>query len=933
MVLVQFGIVFDGFGQVQDTNESVPWGGWACTDLRLRWAGQANHWHASLWENTKVTGHQIRQQFLDFFAQRGHRIVRSSSLVPANDPTLLFTNAGMNQFKDIFTGLEKRDYSRATTSQKCVRAGGKHNDLENVGYTRRHHTFFEMLGNFSFGDYFKAEAIDYAWELVTKDYGMAKDRLYVTVFREDDEAEELWQKVAGVPKERIFRLDEKDNFWQMGDTGPCGPCSEIHYDLGPDAAAPGREHELFPEDGGGRFVEIWNLVFMQFERSADGKMTKLPKPSIDTGMGLERVAAILQGKLTNYECDLLFPIVQHGGELFGRTVGEDARVDTSLRIAADHARATAFLINDGILPANEGRGYVLRKIMRRAMRNARMVGVDEPFLYKLTGFVAEWMKPAYPELMESIQRVARVVKDEEHRYATTFQVAEKVFQDEAKSAAGGVLPGAAAFKLYDTYGLALDEQLEMARERGLAIDTQGFEEAMEGQRSRARASWKGAEKAQVSPAYQPLQEKGRTKFLGYETLAADGLNVVGLLNENKELVTSLDAGVKGELVFDRTPFYAEAGGQVGDHGSLYRGGEKVAEVESTYPAVPGLSVHRITALQPIQTGEQLSGRVESGLRAATMRNHTATHLLHAALRQVLGTHVKQAGSVVDPSRLRFDFSHYTALDPDELAEVERLANEQILGNIGVATEVLPLEDALKTGAMALFGEKYGESVRVVTVGAFSRELCGGTHVGRTGDIGLCKVVYEGSISAGVRRIEAVTGEAALEKFRSAAATLSKAAFLLKSSEQDIAEQIERMTAHQKTLERQVEQMKAKLAQAESSSLESQARTIGTAKVLAGRVDGLDRAQLRSLVDSLRGKWHSAVVVLASADDGNVSLVSGVTKDLTAKVHAGKIISALSVAVGGKGGGRPDMAEGGGKDAAALPAALEGVYTSVGTMLG
>ena len=750
-----------------------------------------------------MTGHQIRQKFLDFFAQRGHRVVRSSSLVPANDPTLLFTNAGMNQFKDIFLGVEKRDYSCAATSQKCVRAGGKHNDLENVGYTRRHHTFFEMLGNFSFGDYFKAEAIDFAWELVTKDYGLAKDRLYVTVFREDDEAEELWQKVAGVPKSRIFRLDEKDNFWQMGDTGPCGPCSEIHYDLGPGTAAPGREHEQFPEDGGGRFVEIWNLVFMQFDRSTDGTMTRLPKPSIDTGMGLERVAAILQGKLSNFECDLLYPILEYGANLFGKPLGEDSRVDTVLRICADHARATTFLIHDGVLPANDGRGYVLRKIMRRAMRNARMVGVDEPFLYKLTGFVADLMQGPYPELLESIQRVARVVKDEEHRYATTFQVAEKVFHDEAKAAAGGVLPGAAAFKLYDTYGLALDEQQEMARERGLAIDVQGFEEAMEGQRQRARASWKGAEKAQVAPAYQSLLERGRTKFLGYQELAADS-TIVGLLNEQRELVESLPAGAKGEVVFDRTPFYAEAGGQVGDHGSILRGENKVAEVENTYPALPGLSVHKVTVLQPLAVGDTVQCRVESHLRAATMRNHTATHLLHAALRQVLGTHVKQAGSVVDPMRLRFDFSHYTAMDPEELAEVERLANEQILGNIGVSTNVLPLEEALKTGAMALFGEKYGDSVRVVTVGDFSRELCGGTHVGRTGDIGLCKIIYEGSISAGVRRIEAVTGEAALEKFRAASNALNKAAYLLRAPEGEVADQIERMVSQQKALERQIE---------------------------------------------------------------------------------------------------------------------------------
>jgi alanyl-tRNA synthetase len=879
-----------------------------------------------------VTGHQIRQKFLDFFASHGHRVVRSGSLVPANDPTLLFTNAGMNQFKDIFLGLEKRDYVRAATSQKCVRAGGKHNDLENVGYTRRHHTFFEMLGNFSFGDYFKAEAIEFAWDLITKDYGLPKDRLYVTVFREDDEAEELWQKVAGVPKDRIFRLDEKDNFWQMGETGPCGPCSEIHFDLGPDAAGPGHEHEQFPLDGGGRFVEIWNLVFMQFDRSSDGKLTPLPRPSIDTGMGLERLAAIMQGKISNYQCDLLMPIVEKGAELFGKTYGEDGRVDVSLRIAADHARATTFLIHDGVLPANDGRGYVLRKIMRRAMRNARMVGVEDPFLYQLTGFVAEWMRPAYPELMESVQRVARIVKDEEHRYATTFQVAEKVFHDEAKAAAGGILPGPAAFKLYDTYGLALDEMQEMARERGLGIDLDGFDEAMEQQRQRARASWKGAEKAQVAPAYQTLLEKGRTKFLGYQTLTA-AANVTGLLNDAKEIVTGLPAGATGELVLDQTPFYAETGGQVGDKGSLYRDAVKVADVETTYPAVPGLSVHRIKTLAPIAAGDMLECRVDPELRVSTMRNHTATHLLHAALRRVLGTHVKQAGSVVDPGRLRFDFTHYTAMDPDELAEVERLANEQILNNITVDTNVMPLEEAIKTGAMALFGEKYGDEVRVVTAGDFSRELCGGTHVGRTGDIGLCKITSEGSISSGVRRIEAVTGETALARFRAASESLGKIAFLLRSSESELVDQVERMSAHQKVLEKQVEQLKGKLAQSQLGGLEEQARVLKGVKVLAGRVDGFDRNQLRTLADSLRNKWQTAVVVLASAEDSQIALVSAVTKDLTAKVHAGKLVGSVSQSIGGKGGGRPDMAEGGGKDPAALGAALEKVYANVESMLG
>jgi alanyl-tRNA synthetase len=871
-----------------------------------------------------VTGHETRQRFLDFFAARGHRVVRSSSLVPANDPTLLFTNAGMNQFKDVFLGLEKRDYSRAASSQKCVRAGGKHNDLENVGYTRRHHTFFEMLGNFSFGDYFKADAIEFAWDLVTKEFALPKDRLYVTVFREDDEAEELWQKVAGVSKGRIFRLDEKDNFWQMGDTGPCGPCSEIYYDFGPEAADPGKENVEFPGDAGDRYVEIWNLVFMQFDRDASGRLTPLPRPSIDTGMGLERTCAVLQGKISNYDTDLIRPIIEFAAERCGVTPGSDPRVDTALRIAADHARATAFLIHDGVLPSNEGRGYVLRKIMRRAMRNVRMIGYTDPFLYQLTGFVAEWMQAAYPEMIESVQRVARVVKDEEHRYATTFLVAEKVFNDSLKSIQGNTIPGAVSFKLYDTYGLALDEQEDMAREHGLAIDRAGFETEMEQQRDRARASWKGAEKGAVVPAYQKLLEQGRTKFLGYSDLEATP-RIIGLI-VNRELVDQVPAETRAEVVLDQTPFYAEAGGQVGDHGTLYTAaGEKAADVESAFPGVPGLTVHRVITHAPLAVGETLRAEVAAPLREATRRNHTATHLLHAALRQVLGTHVKQAGSVVEPSRLRFDFTHYAAMDGAEIEEVERLMNAEILKNIEVSTDILPLDQAIATGAMALFGEKYGEQVRVVTVPGFSRELCGGTHVRRTGDIGVCKVVYEGSISAGVRRIEAVTGEGALRQYQEYTDSLHRIANMVKAGEPELVEQVEKLIAAQRALEKQVDQLKNKLAQSAAGSLESQARSVNTTRVLASRIDGMDRAQLRALADSLRNKWQSAVVVLASVEDTNVSIVAAVTKDLTSKVHAGKLAGAVAQAVGGKGGGRPDMAEAGGKDPAALDSALAAVY--------
>ncbi len=869
-----------------------------------------------------MTGSHIRQQFLDYFAAHGHRIVRSSSLVPANDPTLLFTNAGMNQFKDVFLGQEKRDYSRACSSQKCVRAGGKHNDLENVGYTRRHHTFFEMLGNFSFGDYFKAEAIEYAWELITEVYGLPKDRLYVTVFREDDDAENLWQKVTGIPKSRIFRLDEKDNFWQMGETGPCGPCSEIHYDLGVAAAEPGREHEQFPNDGGGRFVEIWNLVFMQFDRDSNGVFTPLPRPSIDTGLGLERLSAIMQGKLSNYDTDLILPVVEKAAELFKVTYSEQGQDPTnaSLRINADHARATAFLINDGVVPSNEGRGYVLRKIMRRALRYARRLGIADPYLYQLTGFVADLMKEAYPDLLDSAQRVARIVKDEEHRYATTFQVAERMFHDEAKSAAGGVLPGAAAFKLYDTFGLALDEQEELARESGVTIDIDAFHQEMEKQRTRARASWKGANKTQIPEVYLSLPT---TEFVGRDTLETP-----------LEILRVIERDGTTELVFDRTPFYAEAGGQVGDHGVLLdpATGERVATVEGTYKPAPGAVVHRVTPGVPLKEGMQVLGRVHRVAREATMRNHTATHLLHAALRTVLGKHVKQAGSVVEPDRLRFDFTHYTAMDADEIAEVERLANQQILANTVVHTEVMDLDNALQTGAMALFGEKYGDKVRVVEVPGFSKELCGGTHVLRTGDIGLCKVVSEGSISAGVRRIEAITGEGALDRFQKTADALARVSDALHTRPEELIDHVGRLVEQQHDMEQQLRQMKTKIAQAQAGSIENSAREIKGVKVLAARVDGMDRAQLRSLVDSLRNKWKTAVVVIGSIDDSSVSIIAAVTKDLTSKVHAGKLVGVVAQAVGGKGGGRPDLAEAGGKDPSALPAALDDVYTRVEAML-
>jgi alanyl-tRNA synthetase len=875
-----------------------------------------------------MTGNEIRAKFLEYFAKQGHRTVRSSSLVPANDPTLLFTNAGMNQFKEVFLGLEKRDYSRAASSQKCVRAGGKHNDLENVGYTRRHQTFFEMLGNFSFGDYFKKDAIRFAWELVTDPawYGIDKSKLYITVFREDDDAEQLWQSVAGVPKERIFRLDEKDNFWQMGETGPCGPCSEIHYDLGPQAAEPGREHEQFPSDGGGRFVEIWNLVFMQFDRAEDGKLTPLPRPSIDTGMGLERTTAVLQGKLSNYDTDLLEPLIERAADVLQVKRHQNERTDIALRINADHARATAFLIHDGVLPSNEGRGYVLRKIMRRAMRNGRLAGATEFYLHKLTAYVAELMNPAYPELQESIERVSRIVRDEENRYASTFQIAERFFQDEAKSAIGGVLPGVAAFKLYDTYGLALDEQEEMAREFGLTIDRQTFTAEMEKQRNRARASWKGADKAQIPEVYKELPA---AEFVGREELEMP-VEIERLIVE-KNAVDLVEQGA-AEIVLAKTPFYAESGGQVGDTGLLLSPDtrERVAIVEGVYKPTPNAIVHRIHVLKPIRVGDKLIGAVDRPARGATMRNHTATHLLHAALRQVLGSHVKQAGSVVEPGRLRFDFTHYAPLTDDELREVERIVNQQIVANAEVVTDLMDLDQALATGAMALFGEKYGETVRVVSIPGFSRELCGGTHVRRTGDIGLFKIVYEGSISAGVRRMEALTGEAALQRFQQASAQVAKASELLRSPEATVVNQIEKVLEQQRILERQVEQLKAQIAHGQVDKLTG--RVLKGVTVLAEKVEGLDSKQLRTMADTLRNKSGSAVIVIASVKDSNVAIVSTVSKDLTGKVQAGKLVGEVAKAVGGKGGGRPDMAEGAGKDANALPGALASVYERVEALL-
>lgn len=876
-----------------------------------------------------MTGDQIREQFLRFFESKGHRRVSSSSLVPARDPTLLFANAGMNQFKDVFLGNESRPYSRATTSQKCVRAGGKHNDLENVGRSRAHLTFFEMLGNFSFGDYFKKDAIRFAWELVTEGFGLPDDRLYVTVFREDDEAERLWQEVAGVPLDRIYRCDEKDNFWQMGDTGPCGPCSEIFYDYGPGALEPGEPDDPFPADVS-RYVEIWNLVFMQFDRDAAGNLHPLPRPSIDTGMGLERTTAVLQGKLSSFDTDLLRPIIDRASDLLGIEYGASDESDTALRIVADHSRSTAFLVHDDVVPSNEGRGYVLRKIIRRALRHARLAGNDRPFLHRLTGFVADQMHLGYPELRDSVGRVARIVRDEEARYQRNFAVAEREFETALAKVQNGTIPGPTVFRLYDTFGLSLDEQQEMARERGLAIDLDGFEVEMEGQRSRARQSWKGSVRAESAcdPAIAAIGKQGGTEFLGYDRIQQEDLRVICVLEDGRS-VDAARAGARADIVLDRTPFYAEAGGQVGDRGTLQHGTEEAALVLDVQAPIRGTTVHGTKVLQDIAIGDRLTGSVDGFRRDSSKRNHTATHLMHAALRQVLGNHVKQAGSVVDPDRLRFDVTHYAALEPGEIEEVENLVNEHILLDTQVETDIKDLDEAIRDGAMALFGEKYLDRVRVVRVGDFSTELCGGTHVARTGEIGVFKVVSETSSAAGVRRIEALTGTGAFRQYRNASLHVQRMAAMLKVREHGMVEALESLLAERKRQEKQIEQLKARLARKKVAELADRARMIGGMRVLAAKLEGVERGQLRSLADILRQRLGSGLVVLGIVQGGRVSLIAAATKDVAGtKIHAGKVVRAVAKVVGGGGGGRPDMAEAGGRNPGGLLRALDLVYRVV-----
>ncbi len=897
-----------------------------------------------------LSGNQIREEFLRFFEGKGHRRVHSSSLVPVNDPTLLFTNAGMNQFKDVFLGAETREYSRAASSQKCVRAGGKHNDLENVGFTRRHHTFFEMLGNFSFGDYFKKDAIAFAWELLTSPewFGIDKDRLYVTIFEgqgtvpRDDEAERLWVE-AGVPKERIFTMGMKDNFWQMGDTGPCGPCSEIFYDLGLAASETG-EDRPFPEDDQ-RYMEIWNLVFMQFDRSSDGVLTPLPKPSIDTGMGLERVACVLQGKLSNYESDLFTPLLKRAAELTGfggsqfsvvSSQIEDLAVSdekgaASLRIIADHARASTFLIADGVVPSNEGRGYVLRKILRRGIRHGRLLGQEKPFMHEMVFAVRDEMVAAYPELAESAERVAKVVLAEEEQFARTLELGLRNMTEET------LRSGKLAFGLYETFGMPLDFMVDAARDAGIDFDMEGFERAKEEEQARARASWKGGSQKTAAPVYRELE---KTEFEGYTALRVDGAKVLALVKDGVG-VSALKSGETGEVVLDATSFYADSGGQVGDVGWLYAGDHQsvVAEVNGCKKPVQGVFAHQVVAKQTIAVGDTVDAVVDGAVRSAVMRNHTGTHLLHAALRQVLGTHVKQAGSLNDRSRLRFDFSHFAGVAEEELAEIESIVNAQVLANTPVVTMVdVPIDVAVhELGAMALFGEKYGDKVRVVKIGEFSTELCGGTHTGATGEIGLVKLMGEGAVASGVRRVEAVTGMGALGVFRRDADVARVASSFVGTGEVS-GEALRVRVAHQeeemKRLRRELETLRMKSASAATADAAASAVEVRGVKVLSLRVDALDKAQMRNLVDELRGKLGSGVVVLGAASpDGKVSLIVGVSKDLTGRVQAGKIVGAIAAKVGGKGGGRPDLAEAGGSDVAGLDKALAEAKDVVGELLG
>jgi alanyl-tRNA synthetase len=907
------------------------------------------------------TGNEIRSKFLKFFEDRGHRVVRSSSLVPHNDPTLLFTNAGMNQFKDVFLGLEQRDYQRATTSQKCVRAGGKHNDLENVGFTNRHHTFFEMLGNFSFGDYFKKEAIAFAWELITSPayFALPLEKLYFTVFGgaeltpgeklpPDHDAASIWVK-TGAPADRVVEIAGlKENFWAMGDTGPCGPCSEIHYDMGAVASDEGHKDCQFPCDCG-RYVEIWNLVFMQFDRDVEGKLNPLPKPSVDTGMGLERLAAVLEGKISNYDTDLFQPLMREAARITGANLGDPA-IKPSLRIIADHVRAATFLVSDGVIPSNDGRGYVLRKIIRRALRHAHNLGSPSPFLSLISAVVRSEMKAAYPELEESATRVTRVLDAEELRFTRTVEVGLKKLEEEVApllgtsrkdQAATRELSGEKAFKLYDTYGLPVDFITDVLRDQGLALDSAGFERAMQEQRTRAKASWKGAHKETANPVYTKLAETFKTEPDFYFGTKARDTRIEGIVTKQGP-VNEIKKGESAEIVLDRTSIYSESGGQVSDLGGFFDNSEslEVAEVTGAFYPVSGLIAHRIVAKEDLRVGDRVTTVADADRRLHNMRNHTATHVMNAALRNILGTHVKQAGSLVAPDRLRFDFSHFAAVDPAEIAEIESQVNEEILKDLEIRTDIMNIDDALSSGALAFFGDKYPEAnVRVVTIpdvssprGFYSKELCGGTHVGRTGEIGLLKIVSEESSAAGVRRIEAISGDTAFAAYQKALLTIREIASALNVTEDAILQALEGQLEASRALEKQLGGLKRQAAGSQAQDLLRNVQEIKGVRVLASKVSGFDREGLRQMVDSLRQKMGSGVIVLASAEDGKVSLITAVTKDLLPKLHAGKIIQELAKIVGGSGGGRPDLAEAGGKDTSSIESAVAHVYPLLDRLL-
>ena len=861
---------------------------------------------------------EIRQAFLDFFHSKGHQVVASSSLVPHNDPTLLFTNAGMNQFKDVFLGLDKRNYSRATTSQRCVRAGGKHNDLENVGYTARHHTFFEMLGNFSFGDYFKHDAIQFAWELLTSEkwFALPKERLWVTVYESDDEAYEIWEKEVGIPRERIIRIGDNkgapyasDNFWQMGDTGPCGPCTEIFYDHGDHiwGGPPGS-----PEEDGDRYIEIWNIVFMQFNRQADGTMEPLPKPSVDTGMGLERIAAVLQHVNSNYDIDLFRTLIQAVAKVTGAT----DLSNKSLRVIADHIRSCAFLIADGVMPSNENRGYVLRRIIRRAVRHGNMLGAKETFFYKLVGPLIDVMDSAGEDLKRQQAQVEQVLKTEEEQFARTLERGLALLDEELAKLSGDTLDGETAFRLYDTYGFPVDLTADVCRERNIKVDEAGFEAAMEEQRRRAReASGFGADYNAM------IRVDSASEFKGYDHLELNG-KVTALFVDGKA-VDAINAGQEAVVVLDQTPFYAESGGQVGDKGEL-KGANFSFVVEDTQKYGQAIGHIGKLAAGSLKVGDAVQADVDEARRARIRLNHSATHLMHAALRQVLGTHVSQKGSLVNDKVLRFDFSHNEAMKPEEIRAVEDLVNAQIRRNLPIETNIMDLEAAKAKGAMALFGEKYDERVRVLSMGDFSTELCGGTHASRTGDIGLFRIISESGTAAGVRRIEAVTGEGAIATVHADSDRLSEVAHLLKGDSNNLADKVRSVLERTRQLEKELQQLKEQAAAQESANLSSKAIDVNGVKLLVSELSGVEPKMLRTMVDDLKNQLGSTIIVLATVAEGKVSLIAGVSKDVTDRVKAGELIGMVAQQVGGKGGGRPDMAQAGGTDAAALPAALASV---------